>query len=183
MWGQPALRRNGVKSGGILTWIARGRMIGGGMFNIVLLEPEIPHNAGAAGRLALATGSSLNLIKPLGFSLEDKYVKRTGLDYWQDVDLHVWGNFEEFRAGMADSRLWFLSTKARISPWQADFLPGDCLVFGRETKGLPEDLIAAAGDRALRIPMRPGSTRSLNLSTAVAIVLYEAVRQQSPDWG
>ncbi len=152
------------------------------MFNIVLLEPEIPHNAGAAGRLALATGAALHLIKPLGFSLEDKYVKRTGLDYWQDVDLHVWEDFAEFRAALPEAGMWFLSTKAQRSPWQAEFSPGDCLVFGRETKGLPEDLIMAAGDRALKIPMRPESTRSLNLSTAVAIVLYEAVRQQSPDW-
>lgn len=152
------------------------------MFNIVLLEPEIPHNAGAAGRLALATGSSLHLVKPLGFSLEDKYVKRTGLDYWQDVDLHVWENFEEFAEAMGARRLWFLSTKAKKSPWNADFKEGDCLVFGKETKGLPEEMIAGAGEMALKIPMQPGSTRSLNLSTAVAIVLYEAVRQQSPEW-
>jgi tRNA (cytidine/uridine-2'-O-)-methyltransferase len=152
------------------------------MFNIVLLEPEIPHNAGAAGRLALATGSSLHLVKPLGFSLEDKYVKRTGLDYWHDVDLHVWENFEEFSGAMGAKRMWFLSTKAKKSPWDAGFEAGDCLVFGKETKGLPEEMIARAGEMALKIPMRPGSTRSLNLSTAVAIVLYEAVRQQSPEW-
>ncbi|MBC7980167.1 MAG: tRNA (cytidine(34)-2'-O)-methyltransferase [Armatimonadetes bacterium] len=152
------------------------------MFHIVLLEPEIPHNAGAAGRLALATGSSLHLIKPLGFSLDDKYVRRTGLDYWQDVDLHIWENFEEFQAAMPGRGFWFLSTKASRSPWEAKFAAGDCLVFGRETKGLPEPMIAAAGVRALRIPMCPEGTRSLNLATAVAIVLYEAVRQQSPDW-
>lgn len=152
------------------------------MFNIVLVEPEIPHNAGAAGRLALATGSSLHLIKPLGFSLEDKYVKRTGLDYWQDVDVHVWENFEVFAEAMKGKRMWLLSTKATQSPWEADFSPGDCLVFGKETKGLPEEMIKQAGSDALKIPMVPGSTRSLNLSTAVAIVLYEAVRQQSPQW-
>ena len=152
------------------------------MFNIVLLEPEIPHNAGAAGRLALATGSSLHLVKPLGFSLEDKYVKRTGLDYWQDVDLHVWENFAEFTDAMRGKRMWFLSTKATKSPWTASFEADDCLVFGKETKGLPEAMIEDAGEMALKIPMRPGSTRSLNLSTAVAIVLYEAVRQQSPEW-
>jgi len=153
-----------------------------GMFNIVLVEPEIPHNAGAAGRLALATGSALHLVKPLGFSLEDKYVKRTGLDYWQEVDLHVWENFAELEVAMAGKGMWFLSTKASKTPWEADFQPGDCLVFGKETKGLPEGMIKAAGDRALRIPMRPGGTRSLNLSTAVAIVLYEAVRRQAPGW-
>jgi tRNA (cytidine/uridine-2'-O-)-methyltransferase len=152
------------------------------MFNIVLVEPEIPHNAGAAGRLALATGSSLHLVKPLGFSLEDKYVKRTGLDYWQDVDLHVWESFADLEAAMEGRGMWFLSTKASKSPWDVAFKAGDCLVFGKETKGLPAEMVAQAGDRALKIPMQPGGTRSLNLSTAVAIVLYEAVRQQSPDW-
>lgn len=153
------------------------------MFHIVLIEPEIPHNAGAAGRLALATDSTLHLIEPLGFSLEDKYVRRTGLDYWQDVKLRVWPSFDELRATAEDgARFWFLSTKASRSPWQADFRSGDYLVFGRETRGLPEPLIAAAGDRALRIPMAPGGTRSLNLATAIAIVLYEAARQQAPDW-
>jgi tRNA (cytidine/uridine-2'-O-)-methyltransferase len=152
------------------------------MFNIVLVEPEIPHNAGAAGRLALATGSSLHLIKPLGFSLDDKYVKRTGLDYWQNVDLHLWESFQEFEAAMVGKKMWLLSTKAKKSPWQAEFSSGDCLVFGKETKGLPEEMVKGAGDTALKIPMVPGGTRSLNLSTAIAIVLYEAVRQQSPDW-
>jgi tRNA (cytidine/uridine-2'-O-)-methyltransferase len=152
------------------------------MFNIVLVEPEIPHNAGAAGRLALATGSALHLVKPLGFSLDDKYVKRTGLDYWREVDLHVWGNFAELEAAMVGKGMWFLSTKAEATPWEADFQPGDCLVFGKETKGLPEEMVVSAGARALRIPMKPGGTRSLNLSTAVAIVLYEAVRRQAPGW-
>ena len=153
------------------------------MFHIVLMEPEIPHNAGAAGRLALATGSTLHLVEPLGFSLEDKYVRRTGLDYWKDVKLQVWKNLADLRetAG-SGARFWFLSTKADRSPWTVAFQPGDYLVFGRETKGLPEDLIRAEADHALRIPMAPGGTRSLNLSTAVAIVLYEAVRQQGPDW-
>ncbi len=153
------------------------------MFHIVLIEPEIPHNAGAAGRLALATDSTLHLVGPLGFSLEDKYVRRTGLDYWQDVKLQVWENFAELQA-TADptARFWFLSTKASRSPWQADFKPGDYLVFGRETQGLPEALVTEAGDQALRIPMAPGGTRSLNLATAIAIVLYEAVRQQGPEW-
>jgi tRNA (cytidine/uridine-2'-O-)-methyltransferase len=153
------------------------------MFHIVLVEPEIPHNAGAAGRLALATGSTLHLIEPLGFSLDDKHVRRTGLDYWQDVKLRVWTSFEELRqaAGPA-ARFWFLSTKAQATPWQAAFQPGDYLVFGRETRGLPEALTADAGNQALRIPMEPGGTRSLNLATSVAIVLYEALRQQNPEW-
>lgn len=148
------------------------------MFHIVLVAPEIPHNAGAAGRLALATGSRLHLVKPLGFSLDDKYVRRTGLDYWKDVDLQVWENFDELRSAAGeDSRFWFLSTKATRSHWDADFRDGDHLVFGCETRGLPVALIAGAGDRAIRIPMLEGGTRSLNLSTAIAITLYEGARQ------
>jgi tRNA (cytidine/uridine-2'-O-)-methyltransferase len=153
------------------------------MFHIVLLEPEIPHNAGAAGRLALATDSTLHLIEPLGFSLDDKHVRRTGLDYWHDVKLRVWKSLPDLQAAAGpDARFWYLSTKASQSPWSVSFNPGDYLVFGRETKGLPEEIIRDAGDRALRIPMAPGGTRSLNLSTAVAIVLYEAARQQQPEW-
>lgn len=153
------------------------------MFHIVLVEPEIPHNAGAAGRLALATDSTLHLIEPLGFSLEDKHVRRTGLDYWRDVKLCVWPSFENLKAQAdPEAGFWFLSTKAAASPWTAAFKPGDYLVFGRETKGLPEEMVRTAGDQALRIPMAPGGTRSLNLSTAIAIVLYEAARQQNPAW-
>jgi tRNA (cytidine/uridine-2'-O-)-methyltransferase len=168
-------------------WVARVDSSGGcgyqtGMFNIVLVEPEIPHNAGAAGRLALATGSALHLVKPLGFSLDDKYVRRTGLDYWQDVELFVWEDFSELEAVMEGKGKWLLSTKAGKPHWDVSFAPGDFLIFGKETKGLPEEMVGAAGESALRIPMAPGGTRSLNLSTAVAIVLYEALRQQSPDW-
>ena len=153
------------------------------MFHIVLIEPEIPHNAGAAGRLALATGSTLHLVEPLGFSLDDKHVRRTGLDYWHDVKLCVWPSFDALRdAAAPDAGFWYLSTKAGAAHWQVPFRPGDYLIFGRETKGLPESMIHEAGEHALRIPMEPGGTRSLNLSTAVAIVLYEAVRQQNPDW-
>jgi tRNA (cytidine/uridine-2'-O-)-methyltransferase len=148
------------------------------MFHIVLVAPEIPHNAGAAGRLALATGARLHLVKPLGFSLDDKHVRRTGLDYWQDVDLRVWESFDDLK-NEADpsSRFWFLSTKATRAHWDVPFKDGDYLVFGCETKGLPEAIVHGAGEQAIRIPMAPGGTRSLNLSTAIAITLYEAVRQ------
>ena len=153
------------------------------MFNLVLVHPDIPHNAGAAGRLAVATGSRLHLIRPLGFSLDDKHVRRTGLDYWQDVEVKVWDDFDALRAAAAaDAGFWYLSTKAGQSVWKVAFRPGDYLVFGCETKGLPEAMVAAAGDRALRIPMKPGGVRSLNLSTAAAITLYEALRQQDPEW-
>lgn len=153
------------------------------MFNIVLVTPDIPHNAGAAGRLALATGATLHLVRPLGFSLDDKHVRRTGLDYWNQVELRVWDSFDELAAAADPTAgFWFLSTKAKRSPWQAAFAPRDYLVFGAETRGLPEALVAAAGDRALCIPMKPGGIRSLNLSTAVGIVLYEALRQQATGW-
>jgi tRNA (cytidine/uridine-2'-O-)-methyltransferase len=153
------------------------------MFHIVLVTPEIPHNAGAAGRLALATGATLHLVRPLGFSLDDKYVRRTGLDYWSRVDLRLWDSFEDLTAAAEPTAgFWFLSTKAPRSPWQAAFKAGDYLVFGCETRGLPEPLLAAAAERALCIPMLPGATRSLNLATAVAIVLYEAIRQQGVEW-
>ncbi|MEM1083012.1 MAG: tRNA (cytidine(34)-2'-O)-methyltransferase [Verrucomicrobiota bacterium] len=148
------------------------------MLHLVLLEPEIPHNAGAAGRLALATGSRLHLIKPLGFSLDDKQVRRTGLDYWKDVDLQVWESMDELReAAGEEARFWVLSTKAKRGLWDAEFRDGDYLVFGCESRGLPEAMIHAANDQAVRIPMKEEATRSLNLSTAVAITLYEAVRQ------
>ena len=153
------------------------------MFNLVLVHPDIPHNAGAAGRLAVATGSRLHLIRPLGFSLDDKHVRRTGLDYWQDVDVTVWDSLDSLRESAdAGAGFWFLSTKAGRSHWEVAFRPGDYLVFGCETKGLPEPMVTAAGDHALRIPMKQGGVRSLNLSTAVAITLYEALRQCGPEW-
>jgi tRNA (cytidine/uridine-2'-O-)-methyltransferase len=147
------------------------------MIHLVLVAPEIPHNAGAAGRLALATGSRLHLVKPLGFSLDDKQVRRAGLDYWPEVDLRLWENFAELQE-QADpaARFWFLSTKASRAHWDADFRDGDYLVFGRESKGLPEAMLREAGEQAIRIPMVDGGARSLNLSTAVAITLYEALR-------
>ena len=150
------------------------------MFNIVLLHPEIPHNTGAAGRLALATGSTLHLIKPLGFDIDDKAVKRAGLDYWQDVDIQVWDSWDAFEQQLErPDRLFLLTTKTERAHWEPSFQKGDYLLFGRETKGLPEELIAANEESALRIPMLETSTRSLNLATAVGIVLYEGMRQIS----
>ncbi len=153
------------------------------MFHIVLFHPEIPHNTGAAGRLAVATNSRLHLIKPLGFSLDEKHIRRTGLDYWQYVDLHLWDSLEELEAAAArDARFWYLSTKATHGIWDSE-LPlrdGDYLVFGPESKGLPERWIAAHPETALRIPMPGEHARSLNLSTAVAVMLYEGLRRTLP---
>ena len=150
------------------------------MIHLVLYQPEIPHNTGAMGRLCLGTGSRLHLIKPLGFSLDDKHLKRVGLDYWKDVDLRVWEDWDQFMAesGVAKSAFHLLSTRGADPHWDADFAtPVDLwLLFGPETRGLPHSLLNAHPTRVLRIPMH--GTRSLNLATAAAIVLYEAVRQR-----
>ena len=148
------------------------------MFNVVLIEPEIPPNTGNVGRLCLATRSTLHLVKPLGFSLDDRQLKRAGLDYWGEVDLRTWDSLAELqRAQTANTRYFFLTTKAKGAYYDVKFQPGDFLVFGRETKGLPESLLAANTANCITIPMQ--SARSLNLATAVAIVLFEAVRQQA----
>jgi tRNA (cytidine/uridine-2'-O-)-methyltransferase len=148
------------------------------MFHIVLVTPEIPHNTGAAGRLALAAGAVLHLVKPLGFSLDDKYIRRTGLDYWQDVDVRVWENFEELQKSVSHkARFFYLSTKATKTLWETEFRDGDYLIFGSEGKGLPEKMVFSAENYAVKIPMKDHSTRSLNLATAIAIVLYEGERQ------
>ena len=144
---------------------------------MVLVEPEIPPNTGNVGRLCLATGAVLHLIEPLGFSLDDRLLKRAGLDYWHLVDVRRWPNWQAFcDAAPADARLFFLTTKTERPYWDAAFKDGDYLVFGRETKGLPEELLAKNAQTCLTIPMQP-QTRSLNLATSVGIVLYEAVRQ------
>ena len=147
------------------------------MFNVVLVEPEIPPNTGNIGRLCLATGSTLHLVKPLGFSIDDRTLKRAGLDYWKEVDLRLWNSFEELRRSReTNTRFFFLTTKSKRAYYDVSFHAGDFLVFGRETKGLPESLLAAHPGDLLTIPMQ--GTRSLNLATAVAIVLFEAMRQQ-----
>jgi tRNA (cytidine/uridine-2'-O-)-methyltransferase len=147
------------------------------VFNVVLIEPEIPPNTGNIGRLCLATASTLHLVKPLGFSIDDRELKRAGLDYWKEVDVELWDSFEGLRqAQKPDARSFFLTTKSNRVYYDVCFQPGDFFVFGRETKGLPEALLAAHPEQLLTIPMQ--GTRSLNLATAVAIVLFEAVRQQ-----
>jgi tRNA (cytidine/uridine-2'-O-)-methyltransferase len=147
------------------------------MFHVVLIEPEIPPNTGNIGRLCLATGAHLHLVKPLGFSLDDRQLRRAGLDYWHEVRVSLWDSLADLRAAqLAVTRYFFLTTKSQRAYWSAEFRDGDFLVFGRETKGLPEWLLAENAERTLTIPMRD-ATRSLNLATAVGIVLYEAVRQ------
>ena len=147
------------------------------MFNVVLVEPEIPPNTGNIGRVCLATRSTLHLVKPLGFSLDNRELKRAGLDYWNDVNVRIWDSFQELkRAQRNAARYFFLTTKSSRAYYDVDFRDGDFLVFGRETKGLPECLLAETPDACLTIPMH--GTRSLNLATAVAIVLFEAERQQ-----
>jgi tRNA (cytidine/uridine-2'-O-)-methyltransferase len=147
------------------------------MFHVVLIEPEIPPNTGNIGRLCLGAGASLHLVKPLGFSLDDRTLRRAGLDYWKDVQVTLWDSFEEMQAAQSEqARFFFLTTKTQRAYWDVAFKPGDFLVFGRETKGLPEPLLEANADRCLTIPMS-GKTRSLNLATSVGIVLFEAVRQ------
>ncbi|MEY2585817.1 MAG: tRNA (cytidine/uridine-2-O-)-methyltransferase [Verrucomicrobiota bacterium] len=146
------------------------------MFNVVLVEPEIPPNTGNIGRLCLATGSTLHLVKPLGFSIDDRELKRAGLDYWKEVEVKLWDSFEQlWQETKAGGRFFFLTTKSGRAYYDVSFRAGDFLVFGRETKGLPESLLAAHREDLLTIPMR--GTRSLNLATAVGIVLFEAVRQ------
>jgi len=147
------------------------------MFNVVLVEPEIPPNTGNIGRLCVATGSTLHLVRPIGFSLDHRQLRRAGLDYWDDVQLQLWDSVDALQqAQFADARYFFLTTKAERPYYTVNFRNGDFLVFGRETKGLPHKLLAANADDCITIPMH--GTRSLNLATAVAIVLFEAVRQQ-----
>ena len=145
------------------------------MFNVVLVEPEIPPNTGNVGRLCLATGSTLHLVEPLGFSIDHRQARRAGLDYWEEVDLRKWPSLEALQIANASARFFYITTKSSRPYFQAKFEPGDFLVFGRETKGLPETLLERNSESCLTIPME--GTRSLNLATAVAIILFEAMRQ------
>lgn len=146
------------------------------MFNVVLVEPEIPPNTGNVGRLCVATGSTLHLVEPLGFSLDDRQLKRAGLDYWEALLLRQWRSLEELEQANRLGRFFYFTTKVSRPYFEVQFTPGDFLVFGRETKGLPETLLTRNRESCLTIPML--ATRSLNLATAVAIILFEAMRQQ-----
>lgn len=147
------------------------------MTNIILVEPEIPFNTGAVARTCACTGSRLHLIKPLGFDISDSAVKRAGLDYWPLVDIRVYEDLEEYFLKNGDSGLWLATTKAPRSYDDCDFSGEVSLMFGKETAGLPEGLREKYRDRCIRIPM-VGDARSLNLSNSVAILVYEALRQQ-----
>jgi len=146
-------------------------------FNIVLIEPEIPPNTGNIARLCAATGTVLHLVGKLGFSIEDRYLKRAGLDYWEFVTLKQWPDLAALQKSDPEGCFFYLSTKVARSYLDADFKRGDYIVLGKETKGLPEELLLANPDTSITIPMPSGKVRSLNLSTSAGIVLYEALRQ------
>ena len=147
------------------------------LFNVVLVEPEIPQNTGNIGRSCVALGACLHLVKPLGFAIEDRQLKRAGLDYWPHLDWRTHENLQTWQGQLElPERAFYFSTHATREFDQVRFQPGDSFVFGKETKGLPKDLISRNESQALTIPMS-GPVRSLNLATAVAIVLFEAARQ------
>ena len=147
--------------------------------HIALIEPEIPPNTGNIARLCAATFTSLHIVGVTGFRMDDRTLKRAGLDYWNNVDLHRHVDLDALYASLPESRFIYLTTKATKPYYDWQFEDGDCLVFGRETRGLPEDLLTANPDRCLTIPMPNSNVRSLNLATSVGIVLYEAMRQMS----
>ena len=146
------------------------------MMHIVLHEPLIPQNTGNVVRTCKSTGSVLHLIEPLGFVIEDKKLKRAGLDYWHEMDIRIHADFQAFRRANPDARLWLVETHGDVYYTQAEYHDGDYLMFGKETAGLPAAILEQVPGRCLRVPMVKDN-RSLNLSNAVAIVLYEALRQ------
>jgi tRNA (cytidine/uridine-2'-O-)-methyltransferase len=146
------------------------------LLNIVLYEPEIPQNAGNIGRTCVAVGARLWFVRPLGFRLEDRQLRRAGLDYWEFLDWQAVDDWRELVNTVASQRYWYFSKFAQREYWEADFHPQDVLVFGSESRGLPKSLVEGAADRCLRIPMRP-DVRSLNLAASVAVGAYEALRQ------
>ena len=145
--------------------------------NIVLHEPEIPSNTGNIGRTCVATGTSLHLIRPLGFSLAEKNLRRAGLDYWPHLRLFLYDSFEDFLQKNPGARIFMATTKAHQTYTEVEYGPDDFIMFGKETAGIPEEILVDYESTCIRIPMNE-SIRSLNLSNAVAIVLYEALRQQ-----
>ncbi len=147
--------------------------------NIVLVEPEIPPNTGNVARLCAATKTALHLVEPFGFKLNDTRLKRAGMDYWEHVEWHRWTSWKAFEEKLpVDARLWFIESNGPKLYTEAGFAPDDYLVFGRETAGLPKQLLQRNHERWLRIPMFNEKSRSLNLSNCVALVLFEALRQQ-----
>lgn len=146
-------------------------------FNIVLVHPEIPQNTGNIGRLCVNTGCRLHLIKPLGYSLEDKYVKRAGMDYWPYLELNVYENWAEFLARNPGAEMYFFSTKTERSFWDCPYRPESFLVFGNEGHGLPPEFYDAYQEHLYTIPMPGEHCRSLNLSNAAAVVAYEGLRR------
>jgi tRNA (cytidine/uridine-2'-O-)-methyltransferase len=148
------------------------------VFHVALWEPEIPPNTGNIARLCAATGATLHLIGRLGFRLDDRSLRRAGLDYWPKVALQRHATLEEFDAALAGARCFCYSAHAQRRYTNVQYQDGDCLLFGGEAHGLPPGVLERAGERALLIPMPAGGTRSLNLATAVGIVLYEALRQR-----
>ena len=147
------------------------------IMNIVLHEPEIPANTGNIGRTCVATGTSLHLIKPLGFDISDKAVRRAGMDYWKDLDLYVYEDFSEFIVRNPNARIYMATTKAKKAYTEVEYNEDDFIMFGKESAGIPEEILVRYEDTSVRIPMI-GEIRSLNLSNSVAIMLYEALRQQ-----
>ena len=152
--------------------------------NVVLIEPEIPPNTGNVARLCAATGATLHLVGPLGFKLDDRELKRAGMDYWEQVTWKYWESLEELRnadrqlrSDEKQPRFYYVTTKSKRAYTEPRYRWGDYLVFGRETAGLPKELLAANAESTITIPMFNPQARSLNLATAVAIVLYEAMRQ------
>ena len=145
--------------------------------NIVLLEPEIPQNVGNISRTCAVTGTALHLIRPLGFSVDDKHLKRAGLDYWQYLDITYYDSFAEFLEKHPGARVIMATTKAQKTYTEVAYRPDDFLMFGKESAGIPEEILVKNQENCVRIPMK-GNLRSLNLSNSVAIVTYEALRQQ-----
>lgn len=148
--------------------------------NIVLFEPEIPANTGNIGRTCVATGTRLHLIEPLGFRLNDKTVKRAGMDYWEHLDVTRYDDWEDFLERNPDAKIYFATTKAKHVYTEVEYEPNAYIMFGKESAGIPEEILIQHPKQCIRIPMI-GETRSLNLSNSVAIVLYEALRQNNFD--